>query len=58
MKQIKGLESISAVELVFNLKHTAKATTDFMKTEKLNILQWTSQAPDFNPEARPKTFEP
>lgn len=30
-------------------KHTAKATQEFFKTKKWNILQWTSQSPDLNP---------
>ncbi len=30
-------------------KHIAKATQDFLKAKKLNILQWPSQSPDPNP---------
>ena len=30
-------------------KHTAKATQDFLKAKKWNILQWPSQSPDLNP---------
>ncbi len=30
-------------------KHTAKATQEFLKVKKLNILQWPSQSPDFKP---------
>ncbi len=30
-------------------KHTAKATQEFLKVEKDNILQWPSQSRDFNP---------
>ncbi len=30
-------------------KHTAKATQEFLKVKKWNILQWPSQCPDFNP---------
>ncbi len=29
-------------------KHTAKATQEFLKVKKWNILQWPSQSPDFN----------
>ncbi len=34
-------------------KHTAKATQDFSKAKKWNILQWPSQSPDLNPIERP-----
>lgn len=30
-------------------KHTAKATQEFFKEKKWNILQWPSQSPDLNP---------
>ncbi len=30
-------------------KHTAKATQEFLKVKKWNILQWPSQSPDLNP---------
>ena len=30
-------------------KHTAKATQEFFKAKKWNILQWPSQSPDLNP---------
>ena len=30
-------------------KHTAKATKEFFKAKKWNILQWPSQSPDLNP---------
>ncbi len=30
-------------------KHTAKATQEFLKLKKWNILQWPSQSPDLNP---------
>ncbi len=29
-------------------KHTAKATQEFLKAKKWNILQWPSQSPDCN----------
>ncbi len=32
-----------------DLKHTAKATQEFLKIKKWNILQWLSQSPDLNP---------
>ena len=30
-------------------KHTVKATQDFIKAKKWNILEWPSQSPDLNP---------
>ena len=30
-------------------KHTAKATQEFIKAKKWNILEWPSQSPDLNP---------
>ncbi len=30
-------------------KHTAKATQEFLKVKKWNILQWPRQSPDLNP---------
>ena len=30
-------------------KHTAKATKEFFKAKKWNVLQWPSQSPDQNP---------
>uniref|UniRef100_A0A8C5PQS4 Transposase n=1 Tax=Leptobrachium leishanense TaxID=445787 RepID=A0A8C5PQS4_9ANUR len=30
-------------------KHTAKATKEFLKGQKWNVLQWPSQSPDLNP---------
>ena len=30
-------------------KHTAKATKEFFKAKKWNVLQWPSQSPDLNP---------
>lgn len=32
-----------------DLKHTAKATQDFLKALVWNILQWPSQSPNLNP---------
>ncbi len=31
-------------------KHTAKATQEFLKVKKWNILQWPSQFPEFQPD--------
>uniref|UniRef100_A0A8C5LQH4 Tc1-like transposase DDE domain-containing protein n=1 Tax=Leptobrachium leishanense TaxID=445787 RepID=A0A8C5LQH4_9ANUR len=30
-------------------KHTAKATKEFLKGQKWNVMQWPSQSPDLNP---------
>uniref|UniRef100_A0A8C5PF25 Transposase n=1 Tax=Leptobrachium leishanense TaxID=445787 RepID=A0A8C5PF25_9ANUR len=30
-------------------KHTAKATKEFLKGQKWNVIQWPSQSPDLNP---------
>ena len=30
-------------------KHTAKATKEFFKAKKWNVMQWPSQLPDLNP---------
>ncbi len=31
-------------------KQTAKATQEFLKVKKCNILQWQSQSPDLKPD--------
>jgi len=31
------------------IQSTAKATQEFLKEKKWNILQWPSQSPDLNP---------
>ena len=31
------------------MKHTAKATKEFFKAKKWNVMQWPSQSPDLNP---------
>ncbi|MGH0135383.1 UNVERIFIED_CONTAM: hypothetical protein FKN15_031250 [Acipenser sinensis] len=30
-------------------KHTAKATLEWLKNKKVNVLEWPSQSPDLNP---------
>lgn len=35
--------------LTADSKNTAKATREFVKAKKWNILQWLSQSPDCNP---------
>ena len=30
-------------------KHTVKATKEFFKAKKWNVMQWPSQSPDLNP---------
>ena len=37
------------VQMDNDQKHTAKATKEFFKAKKCNVLQWTSQSPDLNP---------
>uniref|UniRef100_A0A8C5P8K5 Transposase n=1 Tax=Leptobrachium leishanense TaxID=445787 RepID=A0A8C5P8K5_9ANUR len=37
------------VQLDNDPKHTAKATKEFLKGQKWNVIQWSSQSPDLNP---------
>ena len=37
------------VQMDNDLKHTAKATKEFFKAKKWNVMQWPSQSPDLNP---------
>uniref|UniRef100_A0A8C6NVL2 Transposase Tc1-like domain-containing protein n=1 Tax=Nothobranchius furzeri TaxID=105023 RepID=A0A8C6NVL2_NOTFU len=37
------------VQMDNDLKHTAKATKEFLKGKKWTVLQWPSQSPDLNP---------
>ena len=37
------------VEMDNDPKHTAKATKEFFKAKKWNVMQWPSQSPDLNP---------
>ena len=30
-------------------KHTAKATLEWLRNKKINVLEWSSQSPDLNP---------
>ena len=36
-----------------DLKHTAKATLEWLKNKKINVLEWPSQSPDQNPIKNP-----
>ena len=37
------------IQMYNDPKHTVKATQEFFKAKKWNILQWPSQSPDLNP---------
>uniref|UniRef100_A0A8C5Q1T4 Transposase n=1 Tax=Leptobrachium leishanense TaxID=445787 RepID=A0A8C5Q1T4_9ANUR len=37
------------VQMDNDSKHTAKATKEFLKGQKWNVMQWPSQSPDLNP---------
>ena len=37
------------VQMYNDRKHTAKATKEFFKAKKWNVMQWPSQSPDLNP---------
>ena len=37
------------IQMYNDPKHTVKATQEFFKANKWNILQWASQSPDLNP---------
>lgn len=37
------------VQMANDPKHTAKATQEFFKARKWNILQWPNPSPDLNP---------
>ncbi len=47
--QSNAAKLIGQLSIKQNTKHTAKATQEFLKVKKWNILQWPSQSPDLNP---------
>lgn len=45
----KNLTSVSLCKWIMTQNIHLKATREFLKAQKFNVLQWTSRSPDHNP---------